>query len=252
MTPPINAPLNLELQTIMTIASWGLTAVTLGVAIAWGMKEKSSFYVVLVLAVMTAAFAEPIYDVGMMLWFHEPGIWSHFSAFGVPQPNWTHSGYVILYAVPAMTIARLSRQGRLTRPALYRLVVTTFVMSCAFEMIGINGGVYQYWGPHVLRVLNYPLVIAVLETAQVTCFAIAAIELRTRCGSEWKLAGLFVLFPATFYLVNFGGGAPVIVAMHLDRPSAVAVWIGTLISLVAAAALIRMAASFVPRTASTS
>lgn len=115
-------------------------------------------------------------------------------------------------------------------------------------MIGINGGVYQYWGPPVLRILNYPLVIGVLETAQVTCFAIAAVELRKRCRSNWQLAGLFVVFPASFYLVNFGAGAAVIIALHLDGTSAPAVWAGTLISLAGAAALIRIAASFVPAT----
>lgn len=54
----------------------------------------------------------------MMLWFHAPGMWTHFSAFGIPQPNWTHSGYAILYGVPTMMIARQSHIGALTRPVL--------------------------------------------------------------------------------------------------------------------------------------
>ncbi len=247
MTAPTDAPLNLTLQTIMTWGSWGLTAVALGVAVWWGVRTRSGFYVLVLLAAMAAAFAEPLYDIGLMLWFHTPGLWTHFSAFDIPQPNWTHSGYAILYGVPAMVITRALHEGRLDRSGFYRLAAMTFAMSCAFEMIGINGGVYQYWGPHVLRILNYPLVIGVLETAQVSCFAIAASELRRRGGEGWRLWGLFVLFPATFYLANFGAGSPLIIALHLDPASPAAVWAGTLLSLAFAAVLILFAAAFVPR-----
>ena len=51
------------------------------------------------------AFAEPLYDVAFDLWFYDVdgdgkagAMWSHFTAFDVVQPNWTHSGYIILYA----------------------------------------------------------------------------------------------------------------------------------------------------------
>lgn len=54
------------------------------------------------------------------------------------------------------------------------------VVSCVFEMIGINGGAYEYWGPHVLRIANYPVIIGVLETAQVMTFAMAAVLIRQR------------------------------------------------------------------------
>ena len=40
--------------------------------------------------------------------------------------------------------------------------------------------VVTYWGPHVLRVFHYPLVIGVLEAAQMICFAVAASQLRQR------------------------------------------------------------------------
>src|SRR3546814_13096371 len=112
---------------------------------------------------MVGAFAEPLYDEGLMLWFYAPGMWSHFSAFGIPQPNWTHSGYAVLYGSAAMLIARHIHAGRLTRNGLYAWAGVELAMSCTFEMFGINGGAYEYWGPHVFRVLNYPVIIGILE-----------------------------------------------------------------------------------------
>jgi hypothetical protein len=92
------------------------------------------------------------------------------------------------------------------------------LMSAAFETIGINGGLYTYWGPHAFRIFQYPLVIGVLEAAQVICFAVAASQLRARSTAKWQLLGLFVLFPCTFYMANFGAGWPTIIALHMNAP----------------------------------
>src|SRR3546814_6903010 len=101
-----SSDLNLMTQAILTCGSLGLTLVILATAIRLGIKERTPFYVLVILAAMVGAFAEPLYDEGLMLWFYAPGMWSHFSAFGIPQPNWTHSGYAVLYGSAAMLIAR--------------------------------------------------------------------------------------------------------------------------------------------------
>jgi hypothetical protein len=113
-------------------------------------------------------------------------------------------------------------------------------------MIGINGGLYSYWGPHVFRILQYPLVIGVLEAAQVICFAVAASQLRARCTGQWQLLGLFVLFPCTFFGVNFGAGWPTIIALHLEHTSTPLIAAATVLSIGFAVVLVRSAASFVP------
>jgi len=246
LTAPYDHPLNLATQSVMTYGSWVLTFALLAYALRKSMLERTPFYVYVVLASMVAAFAEPLYDEGFMLLFYVPGIWSHFSAFGIPQPLWTHSGYAVLYALPAVFICAQIQQGRLSRKGLYVWAAIELAMSAAFEMIGINGGAYTYWGPHVFRVFNYPLIIGVLETAQVVCFSVAAAQLRQRVDSALGLLGLFVLFPYTFYLANFGAGSAVIIALHLDTPSPILVLLGTIISLIASLVLIRGAASFLP------
>ena len=246
--PPVDHELNLTMQAILTDVSWGLTAVLLVIAIWMGMRERTPFYALIVLAAAVGAFAEPLYDVAMMLYFYSTeGMWTHFTAFDIPQPIWTHSGYVVLYAAPAIYIAHQIARGTMTRRKLLVWAGITLLESAAFEMIGINGGLYSYWGPHVFRIFQYPLVIGVLEAAQVICFAVAASQLRARCTGRWQLLGLFVLFPFTFFGANFGAGWPTIIAIHLEHTSTALVAAATVVSIGFAAVLVLGAAAFLPQ-----
>jgi hypothetical protein len=250
--PPIDHELNLTAQAILTYASWALTAVILVVAIRLGRREGgTAFYALMVLAAMVGAFVEPLYDTAMMLYFYSTeGMWTHFTAFDIPQPIWTHSGYAVLYASAAIFIAREIHRGTLTVRKLFLFAGLELLMSCTFEMFGINAGAYSYWGPHVLRIFNYPLVIGVLEAAQVICFAVAAALLRTRAKNRWQLLGLFVLFPCTFLMANFGAGWPMIIALHAEHTSTALVAAGTVLSIALAVVLVRAAGSFLPDASS--
>jgi hypothetical protein len=246
--PPVDHELNLTTQAILTYGSCALTAVILVIAIWMGMRELTPFYALLVLAALVGAFAEPLYDVAMMLYFYSTeGMFTHFTAFDIPQPIWTHSGYVVLYAAPAIYITHQIARGTMTRRKLFVWAGITLLESAAFEMIGINGGLYSYWGPHVFRIFQYPLVIGALEAAQVICFAVAASQLRARCTGQWQLLGLFVLFPCTFFGANFGAGWPTIIALHLENSSTAVIAAGTVVSIGFAVALVQAAASFLPQ-----
>jgi hypothetical protein len=246
--PPVHHEVNITTQAILTYGSWALTAAILVLAIRMGLRERTPFYALVVLAAMVGAFAEPLYDVAMMLYFYSTaGMWTHFTAFDIPQPIWTHSGYVVLYAAPAIYITYQIARGTMTRNKLFVLAGITLLESAAFEMVGINGGLYAYWGPHVFRILQYPLVIGVLEAAQVICFAVAAAQLRARCTGQWQLLILFVLFPFTFFGANFGAGWPTIIAVHLEHPSTTLTAAATVLSIGFAVVLVRTAASFLPQ-----
>src|SRR5690606_23047784 len=129
---------------------------------------------------------------------------------------------------------------------LYQWAAGTLLASMAFEIIGINGGTYTYWGPHVLRIFEYPLAIGVLEMAQVMCFSIAAAELHRRSTHPLAPLALFAIFPCTFYLANFGAGSPLIIALHVDQPSTLLVAIGTIISIGFALLLVHFASKLLP------
>ena len=246
--PPVDHPLNLTTQAIFNYVSWPLTAILLIVAIRMGMKERTPFYPLIVIAAMVGAFAEPLYDVAMMLYFYSTeGMVTHFTAFDIPQPIWTHSGYAVLYAAAAIVITRAIWRGTVTRGKLFAFAGMELAMSCAFEMFGINAGAYSYWGPHVLRIFNYPLVIGVLEAAQVICFSVLASQLRTRSTANWQLLGLIALFPFTFFGANFGAGWPMIISLHMEHTSTAWVMVGTLASIGLAAVLVAGAAGLLPK-----
>jgi general stress protein CsbA len=244
----IHHQLNLTGQNVLTFVSWALTFVLLGVTIQLGRRERTPFYVLIVVVSMVGAFAEALYDEAFSLYFYSThGMQSFYTAFDVPQPVWTHSGYAVLYALPAVLISYRIRNDQLTRNALYAWAGVEFGMSCVFEMTGINIGTYTYWGPHVFRVFHYPLAVGVLEAAQTICFAVAASQLRRRTTSSWGLLGLFVVFPATFFGANFGAGSAVIIAIHAWHPSRLAVYPCTLLSILFAITLIRFAAALLPK-----
>lgn len=246
--PPIDHPVNLTAQAILTYASWGLTAVLLILAIRMGRQERTVFYPLIIIAAMIGAFAEPLYDIAMMLYFYSTeGMWTHFTAFDIPQPVWTHSGYVVLYAAAALFITRSIWRGTVTRAKLFAFAGVELAMSCAFEMFAINAGTMNYWGPHALRIFNYPLAIGVLEAAQVVCFAVLASQLRARVTAPWHLLGLIVLFPFTFFGTNFGAGWPMIISLHAEHTSTALVTVGTLASIGLAAALIALAGGLLPK-----
>lgn len=237
--PPIDHELNLTTQAIFNYVSWPLTAILLIVAIRMGMRERTPFYALIVIAALVGAFAEPLYDVAMMLYFYSTeGMVTHFTAFDIPQPIWAHSGYAVLYAAAAVVITRAIWQGTVTRGKLFVFAGMELAMSCAFEMFGINAGAYSYWGPHVLRVFNYPIAIGVLEAAQVICFAVLASQLRARSTANWQLLGLIALFPFTFFGANFGAGWPMIISLHLENTSTAIITAGTLASIGLAVVLV--------------
>jgi len=245
LSAPYEHPLNLATQSILTYASWGLTLLLLAIALRKDVQNRSPFFTFLVLSSMVAALAEPLYDVGFTLLFYTPGIWSTFTAFDIPQPVWAYSGYAVLYAAPAMYLCERIRTG-LTAGGLYRATAVILLMSAVFEIVGTSGGAYTYWGPHAFRIFEYPLAIGVLETAQVTCFSLAAAALRQRTSNPLALAGLFAIFPCTFYLANFGAGASLIIALHLATPSPLLVAVCSLISMGSALLLIYGAAKLLP------
>ena len=246
LAAPYDHPTNLLMQDIMNYSSYGLTLVLLVATVRMGRAERTPFYTVLLLAVFFGAFCEPIYDVGMMLLFYVPGIVSHFTAFNIPQPLWTHSGYAVLYAFPAILICRQIHNGTLTYPRLLGFASLELLLSCVFEILGINFGTYTYWGPHVFRVINYPIVIGILEAAQTICFAVAAANLRHRAKGHLPLLGLFVLFPITMIGVNLGVGAGTVVTIHMENTTPALVTLGTLISIFFAGLAIRGAAAAIP------
>ncbi|MEV4421131.1 hypothetical protein AB0L40_14295 [Patulibacter sp. NPDC049589] len=249
---PVTRPLNLTAQDFFTYGSWILTIAVLVFTFVLWKREKTWYYTAIIAAAMVGAFGEPLYDEMMMLYFYSVDhggtfvLQSTFTAFDVPQPNWAHSGYALLYGFPAVYIARSIHLGTMTKKKLYIVAGCSLLESIAFEVIGTSSGAYTYWGPHVFRIFEYPLVIGMLEMAQVMVFAVAAAELRKRAREPWQLAAIFLIFPITFVGVNYGGGMAMIVGLHAENTTEFIRYATTLISMGCAVLIVRLAASFLP------
>lgn len=248
--------LDLLWQSIFTWASWGIVVLMLVIAVRMGLKQRTPFYVLAIVAAAVAAFAEPLYDVAFDLWFYDADaagragqMWSHFSAFGVVQPNWSHSGYVILYASACLYAGRRMYDGRMTRKGLFYVWVAEITASVVFEVIGTGTNVYTYYGPYELRIGNYPAVIGVLEGTQVVLFTVLAVQIWRRVSTGWGLTALLVAFPITMFGANFGIGSPIIIALHLDGEdfSSGVVWVATFLTMGLCAVAVRGASLFLPR-----
>jgi hypothetical protein len=230
--------LDLGWQNVFTWASWAIAVAMLIIAIEMGRRRRTTFFAFAIIGAGISAFAEPLYDVAFDLWFYnahngvQGAAYSHFTAFGVVQPVWTHSGYVILYAAPALYAGWRMYQGRLSPKGLFIIWGIEIATSCAFEMIGTGVNVYTYYGPYVMRIWHYPLVIGILEGTQVVLYTVLLVNLWRRIKTGWGMTGLLAVHPVTMYAANFGLGAPLIIALHLNRPgfNRGLVWAATFLS----------------------
>ncbi|MFF3574066.1 hypothetical protein ACFYXQ_40605 [Nocardia jiangxiensis] len=256
-TPPnvMRHELDLLWQNIFTWTSWAIVAVMLIIALRMCLRQRTPFYILACLAAGVAAFAEPLYDVAFDLWFYDvhngkPGaMYSHFTAFGVVQPNWTHSGYIILYSSACIYVGRRIYAGRLNRIGLLAVWVAEIITSCIFEIVGTGTNVYTYYGPYELRIWNYPLAIGVLEGTQVIFFTVLAVQIWRHVSTRWGLLSLFPAFPITMFGANFGIGSPLIIALHLSGPtfSSGIVWAATALTLTLCSIAVIWAGKFLPK-----
>jgi hypothetical protein len=241
---PYDHPLNLTMQALLTFTSWSIALVLLAAALYKSRQQKTPFYVLLVLAGAVAALAEPLYDIGFKLLFYIPGQWTLFTYAGIPQPVWTISGYVTLYSGPALLICERLARG-MDKRTFWKWAGITLLASVIFESVGIEGGAYTYWGPHAFRLFEYPLAVGILETTFVMLFCVCANAYRQRIRAGWGLAGLLVLFPGVFYFVNFGIGAPLLVAIGLSPPSPALAMAGATASIAIALSVLEVTARYV-------
>jgi hypothetical protein len=249
MLPPYDHPLNLVTQAIMTFASWAFALGLLAFSALRGRQQGTLFPVFLVLAAGVAALAEPLYDIAFKLLFFIPGQWTLFTYGDIPQPVWTVSGYMILYAGPAIFLCESLARG-VSRGMFLTWAAVTLLASSVFEIYGIAGGAYSYWGPHAFRILGYPLAVGVLQTTFVMLFSVLAHHYRKRISNPRGLLGLFVLFPFTFYGVNLSIGLPMLVTLGLGSPMLVTV--GTTITIGLAVGVIGILARYAAAPSPTS
>lgn len=246
--PPYDHPLNLTMQTVVTVVLWTATALILAIAIRRGLRERSVFPVVVVVAVAVGSFIEPLYDIAYHLLWYVPGQWTLFTSFGLPQPVWVMPAYVVVFGAPALYLYPKFERG-VSLLQIFKWAGLTAITTAVFEVIMVNVGLYGYYGPHPFRLLGYPLWISVMEAVQITGFAVLVAVLKRRARKQVTVLGLFVLYPAHFAFALLGAGFPALIAMNSTNPSTVLVWVtGTVSMAFAAVALVLVSEVLINQT----
>lgn len=241
--PPYAHHLNLVVQTVATILLWGATAGTLVWAGVLSRRRQTILPLVLVLAVAVSSILEPIYDILYhLLWYTGGSVnghlsghqWTFFTAFGIPQPVWVMPAYVMVFAFPALIMYdRLARAA--TGAMIAKMAGILFLTTAAFETTANNLSLYGYYGEAPFRLLKYPIWIAVMESAQITGFAVLCAVMARRKTSERQCLALFAMYPANFGFDVIGAGFPCLIAMNQAHPNTAVMWIAAVISMVFAA-----------------
>lgn len=245
---PLDQPLNLFMQTVMTLGCWGGAFIFLVLALRRCQREGTAFYLVVIGAAALCSLLEPLYDIAFHLIWYAPGQWTLFTAFGLPQPIWVMGAYILVFAGPVITM--VDKVEDMDRGGFWRLVVTVFATTAIFEMIAISGGTYGYYGPHALRMFGSPLIIAALEATFISSLVVLAAHFRQNVTRPGEHLLMIPLFGAAFFMGNFGAGWPLVIAINSSEdPSMAVVWTGTAASLMFAAAIIHRISKFLPGNA---
>ena len=232
--------LNTTLQSIVTIALWAGTIALVLYAIHLSRRDRSPIAILLVLAVAVGSLIEPLYDISYHLFWHdfdangESAQWTLFESFDLPQPVWVMPAYVVVFAGPAIFMYQGLAKGTNLRH-VFKLAAITACTTAAFEILMINLDLYSYWSPQTMRVLDYPIWIACMEAAQITTFAMLVALLWRKATKPVHLLAAFLIFPANFAFSTLGAGFPGIIAINMDDPSSVLMFLGASASIALAA-----------------
>jgi len=216
--------LNEVMQTVATIVLWGGTIALLGYAIRLARVEKSYLPIVVVLSVAAGSIIEPIYDITYHLhWLGAEGDgsgpqWTLFTSFGLPQPVWVMPAYVMVFALPAILLYRSFAAG-VTIQKIFGFAALTATTTAIFEIIAVNVDLYTYYGEAPVRVFDYPIWIAFMESAQITGFAVLCAVMKLRAAKPYHCLALFLVFPANFAFETLGAGFPTLIAQNVPNPS---------------------------------
>ncbi len=243
---PLDHPLNLLMQTVMTLGCWGGALIFFVIALRRSLREGTFFYVAVIAAAALCSLLEPLYDIAFHLIWYVPGQWTLFTAFGLPQPIWVMGAYILVFAGPVITM--VDKVEGMDRSGYLRLVATVFVTTAVFEMVAISGGTYGYYGPHALRMFGYPLVIAALEATFISSLIVLSAHFRRNMARPTENLFIIPLFGATFFMGNFGAGWPLIIAINSSTELQTSiVWFGSIVSLIFAGTIVRFVSNYLPK-----
>ena len=242
--PPVNVPVNLTGQWILTVA---VIVALLGVgvsALRMSRRQQSWGPIAMLVGSLLAGFIEPMYCLTMHLWYYQPGQWTMVTALGNKVPIWAWISYSPFYGGLTLWVWHKVDQGA-TRAALAKLAGVLVLIGIATEIACITLGTYEYYGPHPFRLLSFPIWIAVANAVIGIVAGIVAARLRPLLPGTQALAYV-ALVPATMAMIQFGTGFLALDAINTPHPSSWLLYVCATVSMVLAATVAFVALKLVP------
>ena len=248
--PPVDQPLDPTGQTVLTIAT---SVVALGFVLFTVRlcRQRRTWAPALLMASgVLCLVLEPVYDDQFHIWFHDRGqMWGTYSAYGMTQPVWVPITYAWCYGGLALLVWRRLVTG-MTRSGLLRMTGMLLAIFTVFELVGINLGVYTYFGDHPFRLFGLPIWVEIPNTVLTVVAAVAFARLEPVLRGFGR-AALLAVVPAAFAMLSFGAAFPTLVVIsEAGRPTAL-VYAATMISLALSVAMLHLAVQAVPTSAPT-
>lgn len=243
--PPVDQALDTTGQAVLTVVTALAAVVALTLIVRMAHRERTVWPIVTAFSGILCLGLEPLYDRLFNIWFYDAGdVWKAYTTYGMAQPVWVPITYLWCYGSLAVYAARRVDRGLTRRDAL-RLTGIFLAVYTAFEFVGINLGVYGYFGPHPFRVLDFPVWLSVANASIGLIAGIAIARLRPRLDGR-QIWALLPVVPAVFAMVSFGGAFPALVAMNMPDAPAALVWAAAVASMALECSMLHLAALLLP------
>ncbi len=205
-------------QWAFTVGNWTLAVAAIVVAVVLSRRMDTwTPLVIVAVGGCLGTFVEPLFDSYYHLWFYSVDQWTFFEAHGISQPVWVLPTYLWFYGGQALFVYKLVVDGAGRREVM-RVAGAIFVIATAFELIGINLGVYEYWGPQALQISGFPLWISVDNAAIPVVTGLIVARLEPHAPGPQQLMLGFVM-PAVAMAFWYVTSFPVIDLMNTADPS---------------------------------
>lgn len=177
-TPPVEMVMPALANQIFTIANLAILALFAIVLGRESVRSKSPLPILFLLGGMLGVFTEPFFDVMVCAWY--PQVNSGLSvvhAFNVEVPIWLIAPWGFYIGGQAYYVYRaLVRRMRPT--TLWLLFPIFWFTNVAFEIPGLQLGVYTYYGPQSFKVFGFPLWMGLSNAVMPITIAVVIYALR--------------------------------------------------------------------------
>lgn len=199
----------------------GLFHVALGLAVVaalyalwrtWRVRHPYPLFVFL-----GAGFSilyEPLGDILTKVAYAPVDQVSLMTAFGRPTPLWMLPNYFFFFSLPALLLEQFVVRPDVTASKYALTFIGVAIFVAVFEMPGINGDIWRYYGTQAFSVNSYPVWVAFCNASSLFMIA-AAVALLRRSIITPGLAFLFVpIVPIVFIGAHVGGSLPIAAALY--------------------------------------